>query len=184
MMNPTARSRATSSLIALLCSSLNLQKYYRTGLLIFTTSNKRDSLLYFGSGKALIGYLPRVYYIPRVMDDTEVSRILWVQGTTSAECKTIRIAVSTVKYSWVVLLKLCGPLLWASFQQIAIWIMLCVGTCTHKECGFSRRCQHHFYLVRLILLTILPGNGARNPSCYFLSLRWFSLEEERVMQQS
>ena len=30
----------------------------------------------------------------------------------------------------------------------------------------------------------LPGNGARNPSCYLLSLRWFSLEEERVMQQS
>ena len=27
------------------------------------------------------------------------------------------------------------------------------------------------------------GNGARNPSCYLLSLRWFSLEEERVMQQ-
>ncbi|KAI5017737.1 hypothetical protein ZWY2020_042625, partial [Hordeum vulgare] len=36
----------------------------------------------------------------------------------------------------------------------------------------------------LILLCILPGNGARNPSCYLLSLRWFSLEEERVMQQS
>ena len=30
----------------------------------------------------------------------------------------------------------------------------------------------------------LPGNGARNPYCYLLSLRWFSLEEERVMQQS
>ena len=30
----------------------------------------------------------------------------------------------------------------------------------------------------------LPDNGARNPSCYLLSLRWFSLEEERVMQQS
>ena len=30
----------------------------------------------------------------------------------------------------------------------------------------------------------LPSNGARNPSCYLLSLRWFSLEEERVMQQS
>ena len=30
----------------------------------------------------------------------------------------------------------------------------------------------------------LPGNGARNPSCYLLSMRWFSLEEERVMQQS
>ena len=30
----------------------------------------------------------------------------------------------------------------------------------------------------------LPGNGARNPSCYLLSLRWFSPEEERVMQQS
>ena len=30
----------------------------------------------------------------------------------------------------------------------------------------------------------LPGNGARNPSFFLLSLRWFSLEEERVMQQS
>ena len=30
----------------------------------------------------------------------------------------------------------------------------------------------------------LPNNDARNSSCYFLSLRWFSLEEERVMQQS
>ena len=30
----------------------------------------------------------------------------------------------------------------------------------------------------------LPGNGARNPSSYLLSMRWFSLEEERVMQQS
>ena len=30
----------------------------------------------------------------------------------------------------------------------------------------------------------LPGNGTRNPSGYLLSLRWFSLEEERVMQQS
>ena len=30
----------------------------------------------------------------------------------------------------------------------------------------------------------LPGNGARNPSCYHLSMHWFSLEEERVMQQS
>ena len=34
------------------------------------------------------------------------------------------------------------------------------------------------------VLCRLPGNGARNPSCYVLSLRWFSLEEERVMQQS
>ena len=30
----------------------------------------------------------------------------------------------------------------------------------------------------------LPGNGVRNPSYYLLSVRWFSLEEERVMQQS
>ena len=44
--------------------------------------------------------------IPRVVYDTEVSRFSWVQRTTSAECQTIRIAVSTVKDSWVVLLKL------------------------------------------------------------------------------
>ena len=30
----------------------------------------------------------------------------------------------------------------------------------------------------------VPCNGARNPSFYLLSLCWFSLEEERVMQQS
>ena len=30
----------------------------------------------------------------------------------------------------------------------------------------------------------LPGNGTGNPSCYLLSMCWFSLEEERVMQQS
>ena len=40
------------------------------------------------------------------------------------------------------------------------------------------------YLVCLDLCVDLPGNGARNPSCYLLSMRWFSLEEERVMQQS
>ena len=40
------------------------------------------------------------------------------------------------------------------------------------------------YLVCLDLSVDLPGNSARNPSCYLLSMRWFSLEEERVMQQS
>ena len=40
------------------------------------------------------------------------------------------------------------------------------------------------YLVCLDLSVDLPGNGARNPSCYLLSMRWFSLEEERMMQQS
>ena len=30
----------------------------------------------------------------------------------------------------------------------------------------------------------LRGKGAINPSCYLLGLHWFSLEEERVMQQS
>ena len=54
----------------------------------------------------MIGCLPRVLEVPRVVDDTEVPRFLWVQCATSAECKTIRIAVSTVKDSWAVLLKL------------------------------------------------------------------------------
>ena len=54
----------------------------------------------------MTGCLPRVLEVPRVVDDTEVPRILWVKCTTSAECKTIRIAMSTV-ISWVVLLKLC-----------------------------------------------------------------------------
>ena len=49
----------------------------------------------------MIGCLPRVLEVPRVVDDTEVPRILWVKCATSAECKTIRIAVSTVKDSWV-----------------------------------------------------------------------------------
>ena len=40
------------------------------------------------------------------------------------------------------------------------------------------------YLVCLDLRVDLPGNDARNPSCYLLSMRWFSLEKERVMQQS
>ena len=40
------------------------------------------------------------------------------------------------------------------------------------------------YLVCLDLSVDLPGNNAINPSCYLLSMRWFSLEEERVMQQS
>ena len=40
------------------------------------------------------------------MDDMEVPRILWVQCATSAECKTIRIAVSMVKDNWVTALGL------------------------------------------------------------------------------
>ena len=55
----------------------------------------------------MTGCLPRVLEVPRVVDDTEVPPILWVKCATSAECKTIRIAVSTVMGSWVVLLKLC-----------------------------------------------------------------------------
>ena len=40
------------------------------------------------------------------------------------------------------------------------------------------------YLVCLDLCVDLPDNGTRNPSCYLVSMCWFSLEEERVMQQS
>ena len=54
----------------------------------------------------MIGCLPRVLEVSRVVDDTEVPQILWVQCATSVECKTNRIAVSTVKDSWAVLLKL------------------------------------------------------------------------------
>ena len=39
------------------------------------------------------------------------------------------------------------------------------------------------YLVCLDLSVDIPGNCARNPSCYLLSMHWFSLEEERVMRQ-
>ena len=55
----------------------------------------------------MIGCLPRVLEVPRVVDDTEVPRILWVKCATSAECKTIQIAVSMVKDSWVTALGLC-----------------------------------------------------------------------------
>ena len=54
----------------------------------------------------MIGCLPRVVEVPRVVDDTEVPQILWVKCATFAESKTIRIAMSTVKDSWAVLLKL------------------------------------------------------------------------------
>ena len=54
----------------------------------------------------MTGCLPRVLEVPRVVDDTEVPRILWVKCTTSAECQTIRIAVSTVMDSWVTALGL------------------------------------------------------------------------------
>ena len=54
----------------------------------------------------MIGCLPRVLEVSRVVDDTEVPRILWVKCATSAECKTIRIAVSTVMDSWVTALGL------------------------------------------------------------------------------
>ena len=50
----------------------------------------------------MIGCLPRVLEVPRVVADTEVPRILWVQCATSAECKTIQIAMSTIKDSWAV----------------------------------------------------------------------------------
>lgn len=66
------------------------------------TTNRVDSMLV---SSREIGCLPRVLEVPRVVDDTKVPRILWVKCATSAECKTIRIVVSTVKDSWAVLLK-------------------------------------------------------------------------------
>ena len=67
----------------------------------------------------MIGCLPRVLEVPRVVDDTEVPRILWVKCATSAECQTIRIAVSTVKDSWAVLLKLRPEL----HKPVCVWII-------------------------------------------------------------
>ena len=64
-----------------------------------------DSLFSIAMGKVLFGCLPRVWNIPRVVDDTEDPRVLWVKRATSVECKTIRIAVSAVNDSWVLLLK-------------------------------------------------------------------------------
>ena len=54
----------------------------------------------------MIGCLPRVLEVSRVVDDMELPWILWVKCATSAECETIRIAVSTVKDSWVTALGL------------------------------------------------------------------------------
>ena len=54
----------------------------------------------------MIGCLPQVFEVPRVVDDTKVPRILWVKCATSVECKTIRIAVSMVNDSWVTALGL------------------------------------------------------------------------------
>jgi len=54
----------------------------------------------------VIGCLPQVLEVLQVVDDTEVPGILWVKCATSAECKTIRIAVSMVKDSWVTALGL------------------------------------------------------------------------------
>ena len=54
----------------------------------------------------MTGCLLRILEVPQVVDDTEVPRILWVKCATSAECKTIRIAVSTVMDSWVTALGL------------------------------------------------------------------------------
>ena len=39
-------------------------------------------------------------------------------------------------------------------------------------------------VVRLHDPTDLSTESTAPPSCYLLSMRWFSLEEERVMQQS
>ena len=69
----------------------------------------------------MIGFLPRVLEVPRVVDDTEVPRILWVKCATSAECKTIRIAVSTVKDSWVSTLGL-HPLVLQTIVCVCVWI--------------------------------------------------------------
>ena len=65
-----------------------------------------DSLFSIARGKALFGCLPRVCNIPRVVDDTEVPQVLWVKCATSAECKTMLIAVSMVKDSWMTALVL------------------------------------------------------------------------------
>ena len=59
----------------------------------------------------MIGCLPRVLKVPRVVDDTKASRILWVKCATSAECQTIQIVVYMVMDSWEVLLKLCPEIL-------------------------------------------------------------------------
>ena len=67
----------------------------------------------------MIGCLHRVLVLPRGVDDTKVPRILWVKCATSTECKTIRIAVSTVKDSWAVLLKLRLEL----HKPVCVWII-------------------------------------------------------------
>ncbi|KAF7057167.1 hypothetical protein CFC21_064492 [Triticum aestivum] len=71
--------------------------------------------------------------------------------------------------------------IWKTYNEVGGVIMPYVlfvesGDCfAHFGCGTSRNLCTHF---------VLAGNGARNLSCYLLSMRWFSLEEERMMQQS
>ena len=67
----------------------------------------------------MIGCLPRVLEVPQVVDDTEVPRILWVKCATSAECRTIRIAVSTVKDSLVTALGLRPHV----YKLVCVWII-------------------------------------------------------------
>ena len=91
----------------------------------------------------MIGCLPRVLEISLVVVDTEVPRILWVKCATSAECKTIWIAVSTVKDSWVTSLGLrplvykpvcVGRTTWVKSKDLTClsWVgshSLCVDIC-------------------------------------------------------
>ena len=82
----------------------------------------------------MIGCLPRVLEVPRVVDDTEVPRILWVKCATSAECQTIQIAVSTVKDSWVTTLGL-RPLVYKL-------VCVCLDKWEKNYLGSSQRTWH------------------------------------------
>jgi hypothetical protein len=69
-------------------------------------TNRVGSMLVTTREKVVIGFSPRLLEVSRIVADMRVSCILWVKCATSTECKTIRIAVSTVKDSWVTALGL------------------------------------------------------------------------------
>ena len=123
-----------------------------------------DSLL-------VIGSLPRVLEVSRVMDDTEVPRILWVKCATSAECKTIRIAVSTVKDSWVTALGL-PPL---------VYKLVCVGRTTwvkSKDLTWMSWVGAHItsdgrVIGALSRDGVVPGRAAKNIFMGHRTHRWY-----------
>src|SRR4051812_16823890 len=82
-----------------------------------------DSLFSIVVGKAFFRCLPRECNMPRVVDDTEVPRVMWVKYATSVDCKTFQIAASAVMDNWWSCLNCvrCFPWTWC--------VCVCVDKC-------------------------------------------------------